>query len=558
MLRCDVTCHTVRFRGNRVTRVRFPAEHGCCLERLGDPARRPGLTPPVLGFLEQRFGGMLVAPPPPVALRDITLAPSALSPAARERIAAIATISEDAEARIAHARGKSYRDLVRIRSGDASGAPDAVVSVDRPAQVEELLQLCSEEQIAVVPFGGGTSVVGGVEPLRGGFAALIALDLAGLDRLVNLDIVSHTATLQPGLRGPKAEALLNARGYTLGHFPQSYEFATIGGYAATRSAGQASTGYGRSDELVMAITVATPAGTLKLGRAPRSAAGPDLRQLMLGSEGAFGVITEVTMSVRPLPVQKRYEAWFFPTFSAGVDALRRLEQSKLAPEVSRLSDEDETTANLALSGHGGGLSGAYLKARRLRSMAIFGWEGEPALVSARRKLALKIIRDSGGVSVGTGAGNAWEAGRYSAPYLRDDLLDAGVLVETLETAASWHDLPIVRAAVREAITQALGAGSGALVGCHVSHLYPAGASLYFTVLAPASLRDPLAQWDAAKRAATEAIAREGATITHHHAVGTDHAPWLASEIGELGVDVLRAVKHRLDPAGILNPGKLLP
>ena len=198
----------------------------------------------------------------------------------------------------------------------------------------------------------------------------------------NLDIVSHTATLQPGLRGPQAEALLNARGYTLGHFPQSYELATIGGYAATRSAGQASTGYGRSDELVVGLTVATPAGTLRLGRAPRSAAGPDLRQLMLGSEGVFGVITDVTMSVRPKPARKRYEAWFFPTFAAGVDAFRRLEQHKLAPEVSRLSDEDETMANLALSGHGGGLSGAYLKARRLRAMAIFGWEGEPELVSA--------------------------------------------------------------------------------------------------------------------------------------------------------------------------------
>ena len=524
----------------------------------GDPARRPGLTAPVREFLDQRFQGLLVPPAAPVALAEVRLAPSVLSAELRERLAAIATVSEDREVRVAHARGKSYRDLVRIRSGDASGAPDAVVSVQRPAQVEELLALCSQERIAVVPFGGGTSVVGGVEPLRGEFAALIALDLAGLDRLVNLDIVSHTATLQPGLRGPQAEALLAARGYTLGHFPQSYELATIGGYAATRSAGQASTGYGRSDELVVGLTVATPAGTLRLGRAPRSAAGPDLRQLMLGSEGAFGVITDVTMAVRPTPSHKRYEAWFFPSFSAGLEALRRLEQHKLAPEVSRLSDEDETMGNLALSGHGGGLSGAYLKARRVKAMAIFGWEGEQDLVSARRKLGLKLLRAAGGVAVGTRAGQAWESGRFAAPYLRDDLIDAGVLVETLETAASWAKLPLVREAVREAIVSALGASSGVLVGCHVSHLYPAGASLYFTVLAPAAARDPLGQWDAAKRAATEAIVACGATITHHHAVGADHAPWLAAEIGELGVDVLRAVKQRLDPAGILNPGKLLP
>jgi alkyldihydroxyacetonephosphate synthase len=526
----------------------------------GDPARRPGLTAPIREFLDQRFHRLLVAPPPPVALADITLAPSALGPELRHLLDGVAAVSDDAETRVAHSRGKSYRDLIRIRSGDASGAPDAVVTVTRPAQVEELLRLCAQHRLAVVPFGGGTSVVGGVEPLRGRFDAVIALDLTGLDRLINLDIISHTATLQPGLRGPRAEALLAARGYTLGHFPQSYEFATIGGYAATRSAGQASTGYGRSDELVVALTVATPEGTLHLGRAPRSAAGPDLRQLMLGSEGAFGVITDVTMSVRPIPAEKRYEAWFFPSFGAGLDALRSLEQRRLAPEISRLSDEDETTANLALSGHGGGLGGAYLKARRVKAMAIFGWEGEKQLVHARRKLGHGIIRAAGGVGAGTGAGSAWEAGRFSAPYLRDDLLDAGVLVETLETAASWTQLPRVRAAVREALTSALGgaSGSGVLVGCHVSHLYPAGASLYFTVLAPAVARDPLDQWNAAKRAAMDAIVASGGTITHHHAVGADHAPWLQAEIGELGVDVLRAVKARLDPAGILNPGKLLP
>ncbi len=514
----------------------------------------------MLSFLERRFGSGLTRPPAPVPLEAITLAPSALTSEQRRRLAEIAPVRDDTEARIAHARGKSYRDLVRIRCGDARGAPDAVVLPTGPAAVEQLLALCSQEAIAVVPFGGGTSVVGGVEPLRGRFSAVIALDLAGLDRLIHLDPISHTATLQPGLRGPQAEALLAERGYTLGHFPQSYELATIGGYAATRSAGQASTGYGRSDEMVVGLTVATPAGTLRLGRAPRSAAGPDLRQLMLGSEGVFGVITDVTMSIRPIPAYKRYEAWFFPSFAAGLRAVRELEQQRLAPEVSRLSDEDETAANLALSGHGGGVAGVYLKARRARAMAIFGWEGDPHLVAARHKLGLKVIRKAGGISAGTSAGAAWEAGRFGAPYLRDDLLDAGVLVETLETAASWTLLDRVRQAVRSAVTLELSGPQGAfpvLVGCHVSHLYPAGASLYFTVLAAASTTDPLGQWDRAKRAATGAIAALGATVTHHHAVGVDHAPWLSAEIGELGVDVLRAVKDRLDPAGILNPGKLL-
>ncbi len=526
----------------------------------GDPARRPGLGAPVQGFLARRFGRALTAPSPPVALADVTLPPSMLPADVLTRLSRITYVRQDRESRIAHARGKSYRDLIRIRSGDASGAPDAVVEPTGPADIEQILALCSEAEVAVVPFGGGTSVVGGVEPLRGRFESVIALDLARLDRLVAVDPIADTATLQPGLRGPAAEALLAARGYTLGHFPQSYELATIGGYAATRSAGQASTGYGRSDELVVGLTVATPVGTLRLGRAPRSAAGPDLRQLFLGSEGAFGVITDVTMGVRRIPAQKRYEAWFFPTFAAGVNALRELEQQRLAPEVSRLSDEDETAANLAISGHGGGLGGLYLKARRARAMAIFGWEGAKDLVAARRRLGVKVLRAAGGISVGTSGGDAWAAGRFAAPYLRDDLLDAGVLVETLETATSWGRIEAVRSAVREALLLALGGSSGAppVIGCHVSHLYPGGASLYFTVLAAASATDPLGQWDAAKRAATDAIIEAGATLTHHHAVGADHAGWLAAEIGELGVDILRSVKARLDPVGILNPGKLLP
>jgi alkyldihydroxyacetonephosphate synthase len=306
------------------------------------------------------------------------------------------------------------------------------------------------------------------------------------------------------------------------------------------------------------MPAATHSATFR--RAPRSAAGPDLRQLMLGSEGAFGVITDVTLSIRPKPAFKRYEAWFFPTFAAGLSAVRELEQQRLAPEVSRLSDEDETSANLALSGHDGGVSGAYLKVRRARAMAIFGWEGTADLVAARRRLGLKIIRRAGGIGVGTSAGTAWQTGRFAAPYLRDDLLDAGLLVETLETAASWTLLPRVREAIRQALTTSLAGPTGdspVLVGCHVSHLYPAGASLYFTVLTPASTVDPVGQWDAAKRAATDAIVASGATITHHHAVGADHAPWLSAEVGELGVEVLQAVKDRLDPAGILNPGKLL-
>jgi alkyldihydroxyacetonephosphate synthase len=403
-----------------------------------------------------------------------------------------------------------------------------------------------------------------VEPIRGAFSAVVALDLSRMDELVSVDEESLTATFQPGIRTPRAEQLLSERGLTLGHLPQSYEQASLGGYAATRSAGQSSTGHGRIDELVVGLRCQTPSGELVLGRGPASAAGPDLRQLVMGSEGVFGIITEVTVRVRRLPAERRYEGFVVPDFAAGQRILRRLAQEEALPDIARLSDEGETRVTLAMAG-GGRLKAAavraYLRLRRVSGgcLLILGWEGVPSSVAFRRKSARRALTSERGVSLGRSAGEAWRRGRFSGPYLRDDLLDHGVLVETLETAARWRDLSRLHGAVRDALTEALREdGRSPLVGCHVSHVYPTGASLYFTVLTGARVGAEVAQWDAAKRAATDAIMATDGTLTHHHAVGSVHAPWLAAEIGELGVDVLRAVKSRLDPAGILNPGKLLP
>jgi alkyldihydroxyacetonephosphate synthase len=372
-----------------------------------------------------------------------------------------------------------------------------------------------------------------------------------MTRLLEVDPVSRTATLEPGLRGPDAEALLAEHGLTLGHFPQSFEFATIGGFAATRSSGQASAGYGRFDSLVVGLRVATPIGTLDLGTAPASAAGPDLRQLVLGSEGAFGVITAVTVRVRPTPATRVYDGWRFPSFSDGVAAIRHLAQAGEAPTVLRLSDEDETAVNLADPDQVGASGGGGC-------LMVVGFEGEPDRVAARASDTGDRLRELGGEPLGEAAGAAWEQGRFQGPYLRDSLLDAGVLVETLETAAFWSGLDRVYDGVRQALQDSLAKqGTPPIVLCHVSHVYETGASLYFTVAARQS-DDPLAQWAAAKAAAGDAIVAAGATITHHHAVGRDHRPWLAREIGPVGVEMLRAVKARLDPAGVLNPGVLVP
>jgi alkyldihydroxyacetonephosphate synthase len=502
----------------------------------------------------------------PVAHADVRLPDAALPAAVRERLAGIVGaehVRDDRDTRIGHAVGRGYPDLVRIRAGDASSAPDAVVLPGSADEVKAVLDVCSGARIAVVPFGGGTSVVGGVEPLRAGFEAVISLDLTRLDRVLSIDRDSLVATLEGGLTGPRAEAELAAQGLTLGHFPQSFEYSTVGGWVATRSAGQASTGYGRIDELVEGVRLIAPAGELRTSAVPATAAGPSLRELLVGSEGVLGVICEATLRVRPAPAARRYEAWSFRDFADGVQTFRALEQEGAAPDVARLSDEQETRLSLALAGGGTAqrLGAAYLRLRGHAGgcLAIVGFEGDAEAVERRRLRSAQLLRAGGGVALGRRPGQAWLRGRYAAPYLRDELLSRGILVETLETATHWSNLGTLHAAVRSALSTTLeGRGTPARVMCHVSHLYRSGASLYFTFLARQEADTPLEQWRAAKDAASRAIVEHGGTITHHHAVGRDHAPYMAAEVGELGLELLRAAKQRLDPAGIMNPGKLLP
>ncbi|MYQ44785.1 FAD-binding protein [Streptomyces sp. SID4985] len=517
----------------------------------GDPAKAAPLPENVTGLLRDLLGVRPRATAP-LALADLDLPGTPAGPATLNALADAVGgpehVRTDAESRIRHTRGKSTPDLLRIRAGDLVDVPHAVVLPGSHEQVLAVLRACAAHRLAVVPYGGGTSVVGGLAPQRREF---IALDLRRMDGLLDLDPVSRTAVLQPGLRGPEAEALLAARGFTLGHFPQSYEWATVGGFAAARSSGQASAGYGRFDEMVLGLTLATPEGTIETGRAPRSAAGPDLRQLILGSEGAFGVITSVTVRVRPLPEQRMYEAWRFASFAEGTAALRRLAQDGPRPTVLRLSDETETLIGLAQPDSIG-------SATAQGCLAVAGYEGTEEDVASRRERAAAVLRDSGGTFAGAEPGERWAHGRYSAPYLRDALLDAGAFAETLETAAFWSRIPELYSAVRTALTDTLtGAGTPPLVMCHVSHVYENGASLYFTVVS-AQGEDPVAHWTPAKHAANEAILAAGGTISHHHGVGTDHRDWYVREAGPLAVDALRAVKHRLDPDGLLNPGVLLP
>ncbi|MGH3485810.1 MAG: FAD-binding oxidoreductase [Nocardioidaceae bacterium] len=522
----------------------------------GVEADRLTLSDQVLDRLRQGLG-VTPGKRPTVPESEVAMPESALSPAAYDAFAARVGadhVHTDRDGRLLHAGGKSTIDLWRRRSGDAHDAPDAVIMPGSHDEVVEVLRVATDHAIAVVPFGGGTSVVGGVEPERGEFDAVVALDLRRLNRLLDIDDVSMTARLEPGLRGSEAEERLAERGLTLGHFPQSFEYASIGGFAATRSAGQASSGYGRFDDLVMALRVATPAGTLDLGRAPASAAAPDLRQLFVGSEGALGVITELTLRVRPRPAARHDAVWQFADFATGTDAVRRLAQSGSLATVTRLSDEAETAVNLAM----GGAAGSASPAAADGCLLIVCHEGDAATVEAARGATGSGLTEAGGRPLGPEVGSGWRSGRYQGPYLRDALLDAGAQIETLETATSWSRLGDLYVAVRDALTESLTAvGTPPLVLCHISHAYPTGASLYFTAVAKAA-DDPIAQWTAAKRSAGDAIVEQGATITHHHAIGLDHRQWMAAEVGPLGLEVLRAVKATVDPGGVLNPGKLIP
>lgn len=531
----------------------------------GDPAEQVSLSDAAERLLAEhgidgagRSGPFRVEEIGQVTLPEARPLPRAVIEAAGPGV--VFTSDED---RIRHATGQSYLDLLARRSGVLEHAPDAVVTVPSSEALLPLLESCGAHGVAVVPFGGGTSVVGGVAPLRGEFDQVIALDLVNL-RGIEIDQGSLTARLGAGLRGPEAEALLGAKGLTLGHFPQSFEYATIGGFAATRSAGQSSSGYGRFDSLVSSIRLVTPTGTLGTLETPHTAIGPSLRELVIGSEGVFGVIPDVDVRVRPAPAVQRREAWIADSFEAGNAIVRSLAQAGRLPTVIRVSDETETEVSFASSAPTG-LAGAafrrYLKARGRESGAlmILSYEGDRYEVHRQRADTVKALKAGGAVYLGQSGGKGWARGRFHGPYLREHLLDRGILVETFETAAQWSGHQALYRGVVDRVRAAMGQeGMDGVVMCHLSHAYPDGASLYFTVISSQGAAGGAASWPRVKSAALEAIAECGGTASHHHATGRDHVPSVEGELGELGVAALRAVKDELDPTGIMNPGKLLP
>lgn len=474
----------------------------------------------------------------------------------------VAETKTDSRTRLLHAYGKSYRDLIRLRRGDIPNPPDAVVFPATEDQIVRVINYCAQNDIVVIPFGGGTSVVGGVEARDE--RVTISLDLARLNRVISIDETSHTATIQAGILGPDLERGLNARGFTLGHLPQSFEFSTLGGWIATRGAGLTSTGYGKIEALTQSVRVATPHGIIETRNVPASATGPSLLQLLIGSEGTLGVITSATMRIRRLPKTKDYRALLFKHFSDGVAAIRAMMQSGVVPAIVRLSDEDETRSFFAMREESSGwkefvqrIGLRFLNARGYSfedgALMILGFEDDP---NAGRGIA--ICKSYGAFDLGHGIANDWLRDRYETPYLRDVLMDRGVMVDTLETATTWANLERLHKTLAETIRDATRAtGSPALVMTHVSHCYRDGASLYVTFLARMSTDQAIMQWETIKHAATDCIVQNGGTLSHHHGVGYEHAAWMKHEHGAIGMEALRVLKSSLDPKNVMNPGKWL-
>lgn len=474
--------------------------------------------------------------------------------------------------RLIHSVGKSYHDLIRLRRREGISFPDAVLYPDAEKQIEAVLKWAAEHHVAVVPFGGGTSVVGGVEASTPGtHHALVTMDLRKFDKIVELDSQSLIVEAEAGIRGPELEQYLHPRGFTMGHSPESFEYSSLGGWIAARSSGQFSTRYGNMEDMLESVRAVTPRGVIETNRVPAAATGPALKQIVLGSEGTFGVITRARVRITSLPPKKRWRAYMLLNFEQGIQLARKLMTTGGNPALFRLADGTETDWAMAMARLPGGKSGAVLFnlakkwlekrgfAPKQKSLLLLGWEGETQEMRLEQKHFRRILRGFKSVALGKLPVQIWYRNRYDNPYMRDTLLDYGLLIDTLETAGEWRLVPGIYEAVRQAISDAFAnLGISGVVGAHLSHLYPQGSSLYFIILAQPRLGREVEEWRQIKKAASDAILRAGGTISHHHGIGLDHREWYGREIGPTWAGMMQNLKRYLDPENVLNPGKLIP
>jgi len=521
----------------------------------GDSANHYPLKASGLNFLQARLGAANPLPDAEMA------AVSQLVPASR--LPDHPLIRTDAETRIRHARGQSLPDWLAMRSGDFGRFPDGVAVPGKSEEVRILLAWAQENDVLVIPYGGGTSVAGHINPPASD-KPVLTLSLAAMNQLLHLDKESQIATFGAGTPGPEVERQLREQGYMLGHFPQSWELSTVGGWVASRSSGQQSMRYGRIEQMFAGGRVETPRGTLDIPTMPASSAGPDLREIIMGSEGRMGIITEVKVRVTPLPETETFQVAFAPDWETAKTLVRSLTQAKLPLSMLRLSNAEETRTHLMLAGHEKlvAVLHRYLSLRGCRNekcMITFGVTGEKALVRHTLATVKKRIRAAGGTVVGELLGKKWEESRFRSPYLRHGLWEHGYVVDTFETAVDWNRVTPAMEAMEQAVRDNVGEGEKVHVFTHLSHLYPQGSSIYTTYVfrCSDSYHNTLQRWRAMKEAASDAIVAHGGTISHQHGVGRDHAPWLRHEKGEQGIAALTSLVKHFDPQQRLNPGCLL-
>lgn len=521
----------------------------------GEEGQGSPLEPVARQFLEERLG-------PGTATPDARL-DAVLAAIPRPAIGALPGFDLTPEARLRHARGQSYADWLALKYGRIGPVADAVALPDSHDAVVAALEGCRKAGAVVVPWGGGTSVVGHLNATGDG-RPVVHLSLERMNRLLDLDETSQLARFGAGTPGPEVEAQLHSRGFLLGHFPQSYEYSTVGGWVVTRSSGQQSLRYGRIEQLFARGRLVTPRGVLDVGSVPASSAGPDLREFVMGSEGRLGVLTEAAVRVRRLPEREDFHAVFFPTWDLAVTAMRSLVQADLGLSMLRLSNETETETQLTLAGHEKAILWLrrYLKLRGSGErpvMMLVGFTGLNREVLRLKREALALCKQTRGVHAGRTIGAGWAKNRFKGPYLRNALWAVGYGVDTVETCVDWpRATPLMRAMEATAVA-ALGASHEKVHAfTHLSHVYRQGCSIYSTFVFRSSgdHDTDFDRWRHLKARLSETVVEHGGTISHQHGVGVDHAPYLPAEKGALGMDLLRAVARELDPDSMMNPGKL--
>ncbi|MFS1512670.1 FAD-binding oxidoreductase [Chengkuizengella sp. SCS-71B] len=522
----------------------------------GDESVNVELPESAKKFLENELG-------PSNKPKDISLE-KAINNVPASRLPEHHLINTDPLERLRHAVGQSFGDWNAIRSGTIPTYPDGVAFPLNEQEVRELLQFAKKIDAHIVPYGGGTSVVGHLAALEGD-KPTITVDVSRMNKLLDLDEDGCLAQFQAGIKGPDLEAALQAKGFTLGHFPQSFEYSTLGGWIVTRSAGQQSLKYGRIEQLFVGGEMETPVGRLEISNLPASAAGPNLREFVLGSEGRLGIVTKATVKISPLPQKEQFYSAFFPTPEQGMAAIRQIAQNGIPLSMMRLSLPEETISTLTMAGESKVLAllDKWLKMNGVneqKCMLVYGVTGTKKSVKSALNQAQSIIKKYKGVLVGTKPGQQWVKNRFRSPYLRNSLWQEGYAVDTLETATTWNRVPETVQSIESALREGLqDMNESVFAYTHLSHIYPHGSSIYTTYLFRIgdNPEETKRRWEKLKKAASEAIVKHGGTISHQHGVGVDHQPYLENEKTKLGMEMIRSLCHTLDPEQRMNNDKLL-